>query len=383
MVKEDTGDNASRRSGRKRKAVAVDIHPPKRSTVAVARSTKKPKTSKATNERVSSPSSSLQPAAMPSIPTLPLRNGTSTANLTIPQLGFGTYRLKKDAVTKPLRSALNLGYPLLDTASVYDNEKQIGQLLSSLPATTPTPFITTKLWRSHQGTPQIITSSVSKSLRALQTPHINLYLLHWPGPGAHRFKKHQVPHNWTPQMRIETWKTLTTFLSPETTAPKSSSKTKPPPPTTTTPPKCHAIGVSNFTIRHLQELKQHSPIIPAVNQIECHPFLPQKDLRAYCKREGIIIMAYCSLGEGNKKLLTHPVVTEIAGEAGKTPAQVLLRWGVEHGMVVIPCSTQEGHQRENMDIFEWELGAERMGRLDGLECGVRYGWKGVDPEDVP
>ena len=163
-------------------------------------------------------------------------------------------------------------------------------------------------------------------------------------------------------MRIETWKTMTTFLQTG---------------------ECRAVGVSNFTIRHLEELKRECEVTPAVNQIECHPFLVQKELREYCKKEGIVIMAYCSLGEGDKKLLTHPVILECADAMEKTAVQVLLRWAVEHGMVVIPCSTSEAHQKENMGIFDWELGKDWMSKLDSLDCGVRYGWKGQDPEEVP
>lgn len=141
--------------------------------------------------------------------------------------------------------------------------------------------------------------------------------------------------------------------------------------------KIRAIGVSNFSIRHLEHLKKHSKTKPAVNQIEIHPFLIQSELREYCAKEGIQVMAYCSLGSGDRELLEHPVVVSIAEEMGKTVAQVLLRWGIQHGVIVIPCSTSKAHIEANMRVMDFSLTVGQMGRLDALDKGKRFAWKGV------
>ncbi|KNC98398.1 uncharacterized protein SPPG_06103 [Spizellomyces punctatus DAOM BR117] len=275
--------------------------------------------------------------------------------MDIPQLGLGTYRLKKAAVKAPLRLALECGYTMLDTASVYDNEKEIGQTLQT------NVFITTKLWRSHQSEcPKTIEKHLKASISKLG--HVDLWLLHWPGPGYHRFKKYQVPKDWTPTTRIATWNAMTTLL---------------------TQTHVRAIGVSNFSIRQLQHLATHTSIRPSVNQIEMHPFLIQKELRAYCAQQDIRIMAYCSLGSGDPKLLNHPVVVRVANEVNKSVSQVLLRWAVQHGVIVIPCSTVREHLVENRGVWGWELSEVQMEALDGLDCGKRYAWKGVDPDSVP
>ncbi|KAJ3088660.1 hypothetical protein HK102_008240 [Quaeritorhiza haematococci] len=306
------------------------------------------------------------------IPLIPLVNGCKE-NVTIPQLGFGTYRLKGDLVVAPLRAALELGYPLLDTAWIYDNEREIGTLLSSIdtkskastsstPTSTSPVFVTTKLWRSNQGSEPIVRKHLNTSLKRLGLDCVDLFLLHWPGPGRHLFKRYQIPADWTPATRAETWGAMVSLMNQG---------------------KARAVGVSNFTIRHLEELKKTSSVRPAVNQVELHPFLVQKKLLDYCRKEGIVVMAYCSLGEGDRELLQHPVVKDVAKKVGRTTAQVLLRWGVQHGAVVIPGSTSEEHIRENMDIWDFKIEGEDMGRLDALNKDKRYGWKGQDPETVP
>ncbi|KAJ3291149.1 hypothetical protein HK104_006304 [Borealophlyctis nickersoniae] len=298
---------------------------------------------------------------LPTPPSLALVNGTALAEVTIPQIGFGTYKLKRDAVKVPLRLALEAGYSLIDTASVYENEKEIGATIKGWDRSQI--FVSTKLWRSHQGSPAIVEKYINQSLRKLEVEYLDLLMLHWPGPGEHRFKRYKVPQDWTPSMRLETWKAMVGSMRAG---------------------KVRSVGVSNFTIRHLEELKKISDVKPAVNQVEMHPFLVQKDLLEYCQREGIRIMAYGSLGQGcSLRLLDQRVVREIADKIEKSPAQVLLRWGVEKGMIVIPCSTQKGHIEENLDIWDFSLGAANMSALDGLHVGRRWGWKGVDPETVP
>jgi diketogulonate reductase-like aldo/keto reductase len=289
---------------------------------------------------------------------VPLLHST-IGSVSIPQLGFGTYRLKKDLVKMPLTVALNSGYKMLDTASVYDNEACIGTVLSTI---DKKPFVTTKLWRSHQGGEAIVEKHLNQSLKKLDIPTIDLWLLHWPGPGEHMFKKYPVPANWTPQTRIQTLTAMVNLM-------KSTGKIR-------------AVGVSNFSVRHLTELKK-SGIVPAVNQVELHPFLVQRDLLEYCTKEGIVVMAYCSLGAGDKKLLEHKVVVSLAEKYKKTNAQILLRWAVQKGMVIIPCSTQKSHIEENMDVFTWALSEVDTAVLDALDCGKRGAWKGKDPDTIP
>jgi len=291
-----------------------------------------------------------------------LKNSVASS-LSIPQLGFGTYRLKKEAVENPLALALNAGYTHLDTAWIYDNEAHIARVIASRRKDNKTtPFITTKLWRSHQGGEEVIRKHLNQSLKRLGVDTIDLWLLHWPGPGQHRFKRHEVPRGWTPATRLETWKAMLKILEEGT--------------------KVRSVGVSNFTIRHLEELKKETGVCPSVNQVELHPYLIQTDLLEYCKKEGITVTAYCSLGVGDKKLFNESIIASVANKHNKTPAQVLLRWSIQKGVVVIPCSTSKEHIEENMKVFEWEISAEDMKEIDKLEKGKRYSWQGMDPEKV-
>jgi len=295
-------------------------------------------------------------------PCVGLKNSCD-GSILMPQLGFGTYTLKKERVETPLSLALDAGYNLIDTAWVYENEKNIGNVLTNRRKDNlRIPFITTKLWRSHQGGEEVIRKYLNQSLKKLGAETIDLWLLHWPGPGQHRFKRYEVPKGWTPATRIQTWKAILKILS--------EGK------------KVRSVGVSNFTIRHLEELKRETGVLPSVNQVEMHPFLVQSELLEYCKKEGITVTAYCSLGEGDKKLLNEPTIVSVAKKLHKSTAQVLLRWGIQKGMVVIPCSTSQEHIVENMDVFEWHISEEDMREIDKLDKKKRYGWKGVDPETV-
>ncbi|KAI9099818.1 NADP-dependent oxidoreductase domain-containing protein [Phlyctochytrium arcticum] len=296
--------------------------------------------------------------------TVLLENGLAPTadSISIPRIGFGTYRLKKEAVIAPLATALTCGYNLVDTASIYDNEKQIGQVLSR---GNVTPFVISKLWRSHQGSEEIVRKHLRDSLRKLNLGRpLDMLILHWPGPGEHRFKRYQVPESWTPATRLETWLILQSILQE-----KESS--------------LRSIGVSNFSIRHIQEIIEAGAEKPAINQIEMHPFLIQNEMRAFCKMHGIQVMAYGSLGGSNKALLKHKDVTAIAGECKKSPAQVLLRWALQHEVIIIPSSTNEAHLLENIELLPFKLTEKMMKRLDGLNCGQRWAWKGVDPDTVP
>jgi len=146
--------------------------------------------------------------------------------------------------------------------------------------------------------------------------------------------------------------------------------------------KAKSIGVSNFTVRHFEELRKIERITPMVNQVEFHPMLVQSELMEYCKSRGIVVQAYGSLGEGNKKLLGAKEVVGVGLDYKKSPAQVLLRWGIQHGCVIIPRSSKKRHIRENADLFNFQLTPQEMIILDSLNCNKRFCWKGVNPETI-
>jgi diketogulonate reductase-like aldo/keto reductase len=280
---------------------------------------------------------------------------------SIPQFGFGTYRLKKKAVVEPLSHALSVGVPLVDTAAVYNNEQQIGSVLSGLESEHHSlPYVVTKLWRSDQSNEAArIEQSLRDSLRALRLQHVDCWLLHWPGPGRHVTKHYACPSSWSPAMRVQTVRHMAALIGKG----------------------CNAVGVSNFSVRQLQQLID-AGVCPAINQVECHPFLVQRELRDYCAQHGIVVMAYNSLGQGEKEILEHPVVVRIANEKQRTVAQVLLRWGLQHNMVVIPGSSNKAHIEENTRVFDFSLSEKDMSDLDALDCGKRLAWKGEDPDNV-
>eukprot|EP00667_Euglena_gracilis_P013103 EG_transcript_13503 len=289
--------------------------------------------------------------------TLTLNTGAA-----LPQVGFGTYTLKGDAVRVPLRWALEAGYRLVDTAWIYDNEADVGAVW---PEHCPREqlFLTSKLWRSHQSSavPAVL-ARLRQSLRRLRTDYLDLWLLHWPGPGHHRFQKHQVPQDWTPAMRLDTWRAMEEAQRQGLV---------------------RAIGVSNFTAGHLRELLQHCSTRPAVNQVELHPLLAQQPLREFCHAHGIVLQAYASLGTGNAALLRHETVTAIAAGHGSSAAQVLLRWAVQHRLAVIPRSTQRAHIEANRRLAELRLSEAEMAALDAMDADRRFCWNGVDPATVP
>jgi diketogulonate reductase-like aldo/keto reductase len=195
-------------------------------------------------------------------------------------------------------------------------------------------FVTTKLWNADQGYDSAL-RAFDESLARLDLEHVDLYLLHWPVAG----------------LRLESWRALERLHGEG---------------------RARAIGVSNFLRPHLEELLARAQVVPAVDQIELSPFLQRHDTVAFCRQHGIAIEAYSPLTRGQR--LDHPVVLEVARKAARTPAQVLLRWGVQHGFVVLPKSTRPERIAENAALFDFELAAPEMARLDGLEEGLTTGW---------
>ena len=251
----------------------------------------------------------------------------------MPLFGLGTWPLKGKEVYEAVLRALRLGYRLIDSASLYGNENEIGDALNDTKVPRDEIFITTKVWNDEQGFENTL-KAFEKSLGRLKLDYIDLYLMHWPVSGV----------------RNETWRALETIYNSG---------------------KVHAIGVSNYTIRHLDELIGTSSSLPMVNQIEFSPFLFQKELMEYFQAKNIIMEAYSPLTRGRK--LGNKTVKEISKKYNKTPAQVLIRWGLQHSIVEIPKSGNEKHLIENADVFDFSLEENDMTALDSLNEDFRLG----------
>ncbi|XP_054719112.1 glyoxal reductase-like [Uloborus diversus] len=270
---------------------------------------------------------------------------------------LGTFLLKSPDVFSITEAALEQGYRLIDTAAVYKNESAIGEVLRKVNSKNilrSDVFITSKLGPAYQGTEKAAVAA-SLSLEALQLSHLDLYLIHWPGSSG---MKPDNPLN--AELRKQTWLQLEILYNEG---------------------KFKAIGISNYTIAHIQELLQYCSVVPAVLQIEVHPYLTQTAIRKFCVDNGIHVQAYSSIGSksGCSELLSDSTVMEIAEHHGKTPAQVLLRWAIEHGMSVIPKTSNLGRLKENMNIFDFSLSSAEVQRLDNLNRDEHFCWnpKGV------
>ena len=278
---------------------------------------------------------------------------TSMANLNIqstvklnndvrmPILGLGVYQSPPGRVTRnAVNFALRVGYRHVDTARIYGNEADVGEAVRESGVPRGDLFIATKLWNSDQGYDSTL-RACEASLKRLGLDYLDLYLVHFP----------------VPDVRKESWRAMETLLKKG---------------------RCRAIGVSNFTIRHLEELIGESHVIPSVNQVEFHPFLYQKELLEYCQMKGIQVEAYSPLARGER--LKHPRIISLATKYSKTPAQLMIRWGIQHGLVVIPKSTREERIRENSQVFDFDISDDDMRSLDSLNEDLRLNW---DPTNVP
>ena len=256
-------------------------------------------------------------------------------------LGLGVYQSPPGRVTRnAVNFALRVGYRHVDTARIYGNEADVGEAVREGGVPRGDLFVTTKLWNSDQGYDSTL-RACEASLKRLGLDYLDLYLVHFP----------------VPDVRKESWSAMETLLKKG---------------------RCRAIGVSNFTIRHLEELIEESHVIPSVNQVEFHPFLYQKELLKYCQRKGIQVEAYSPLARGER--LKHPRIISLATRYSKTPAQLMIRWGIQHGLVVIPKSTREERIRENSQVFDFDISDDDMRSLDSLNEDLRLNW---DPTNVP
>ncbi|TMI21996.1 aldo/keto reductase [Candidatus Bathyarchaeota archaeon] len=269
-------------------------------------------------------------------PFAKLNNG-----IMIPRLGLGVYQSPPGEVTQgAVEYALKVGYRHIDTARIYGNESDVGAALCKSGIKREDMFITTKLWNSDQGYETAL-KACDDSLKRLGLKYLDLYLIHWP----------------VPEVRNESWDALTKLLKDG---------------------KCRSIGVSNYTIQHLTELLEDADVVPMVNQVEFSPFLYQKQLLDYCEKNKIQVEAYSPLTQGAK--LNHPTIQQIAKKHGKTPAQVLLRWSLQHNLVTIPKSVREERIKENSQVFDYNLTSEDMRVLDSLDENFRNSW---DPTNAP
>jgi diketogulonate reductase-like aldo/keto reductase len=262
--------------------------------------------------------------------TLALSTGAA-----IPQVGLGVWQSPKGAGTQDaVIAALRHGYRHVDTARIYGNEKDVGEALRKSGVPRADLFVTTKLWNDDQGYDSAL-RAFDASLGRLALDYVDLYLIHWPVAGK----------------RKESWRALERIFEEK---------------------RARAIGVSNFLVPHLEELLKDAKVVPAVDQIELHPFLQHKETVQLCAAKGIVVEAYSPLTHGQR--MGHPVVVEVAKSVGRSPAQVLLRWGIQHGLVVLPKSVREERIAENIGLFDFTLDTDAMKKLDGLEEGLATGW---------
>jgi methylglyoxal/glyoxal reductase len=266
--------------------------------------------------------------------TTTLHNGVK-----MPWFGLGVFKVKEGSeVVDSVKAALKNGYKSIDTAAVYKNEEGVGQALKEAGVAREELFITTKVWNSDQGYESTL-QAFETSLEKLGLDYLDLYLVHWPVAGKYK----------------ETWKALEKLYKDG---------------------RVRAIGVSNFHVHHLKDLMADAEIKPMVNQVEYHPHLAQTELLEFCKAEGIQMEAWSPLKQG--ELLSEPTIVEIAEKHGKSPAQIILRWDLQNGVVTIPKSIKEHRIIENADIFDFELSTEDMDRLNSLNKDERVG---PDPDN--
>ncbi|WP_026927293.1 aldo/keto reductase [Granulicoccus phenolivorans] len=267
------------------------------------------------------------------VPDLVLNDGH-----TIPQLGFGVWQISSDDIVPALRTALETGYRHIDTAAIYGNEEGVGQAIRESGIPREELFITTKLWNDrHTDAP----AALAESLEKLGLDQVDLYLIHWAVPGTY----------------VQAWLALEDLQRQGLT---------------------RSIGVSNFLEHHLTDVLEAGSVVPAVNQIEVHPSHTRPHLRAFNDEHGILTQSWSPLGRNHD--IGNPLITHIAEEVGRTPAQVILRWHLQNDLIVFPRSVTPSRIRENIALFDFELTTEQKEAIDGLNRDNRVGG---DPENPP
>ncbi|MFC9599086.1 aldo/keto reductase [Peribacillus butanolivorans] len=267
--------------------------------------------------------------------TITLHNGVK-----MPQLGFGVFKVKNGSETvESVKKAIEVGYRSIDTAAIYENEEGVGQAIRESGISREELFITSKVWNTDQGYETTL-QAFDDSLKRLGLEYLDLYLIHWPGKDKY----------------LETWKALEKLYNEG---------------------KVKSIGVSNFHVHHLEKLLENSEIKPVVNQIELHPLLTQVEIRDYCEKHDIKVEAWSPLGRGS--LIEEPTINHIAKKHGKSSAQVLIRWHLQHEIVVIPKSITPSRIEENAQVFDFSLSLNEMNQIDALNKNERFG---SNPDEI-
>lgn len=267
---------------------------------------------------------------------------TLNNGVRMPQLGFGVFQLPPEETVTAVRQAIDAGYRSIDTAAMYNNEREVGRAVAASDVPREELFITTKLWNSDHGYDPAI-KAFEASLDRLGLDYLDLYLIHWPRPGADQY--------------VDTWRALEKLHADG---------------------RIRAIGVSNFQPAHLRRLMEETATVPAVNQIELHPYLQQRELRAFDAEHDIATEAWSPLAKGGE-LLNEPAVAGIAERLGVTPAQVVVRWHLQLGNIVIPKSRTPERIVSNADVFGFELSDADMTAIASLDQGQRLG---PDPDTL-
>jgi 2,5-diketo-D-gluconate reductase A len=267
------------------------------------------------------------------VPRIRLNDGT-----VIPQLGLGVFQVPNEQVAEVVRYGFEAGYRSIDTAAGYRNEEGVGEAIASSGLPREEIFVTTKLANSDHGYDAAL-KAFEQSLNKLKLDYVDLYLIHWPLPGQDKY--------------VDTWRAFEKLQEDGL---------------------ARSIGVSNFLIPHLERLFDETDVLPSVNQIEIHPALQQQELRHFCLDHDIVPEAYSPLAQG--EVLREPAIQELAGKHRKTPAQVILRWHIQEGNIVIPKSVTPARIKENIEIFDFELTKEDMRVFERLDTGLRIG---LDP----
>jgi len=272
------------------------------------------------------------------VPIIELNNG-----VRIPQLGLGVYQVPPEETAATVKTALDIGYRHIDTAEMYGNEKGVGEGIRNAGIERGEVFVTSKLNNGFHK-PDDARRAFDKTLADLGFDYVDLFLIHWPLPTLYDGDY------------VSTWKTLEEFAKDG---------------------RARSIGVSNFQVAHLERLAQETDTVPAVNQIEVHPYLVNDEVRAYGREHGIETEAWSPIAQG--RVLDDPVVTRIAEAVGRTPAQVVLRWHIQRGDIVFPKSSNEKRLKDNFALFDFELGDDQLTELTGLDRG-EDGRTGPNPD---
>ncbi|WP_416149265.1 aldo/keto reductase [Salipaludibacillus sp. HK11] len=263
---------------------------------------------------------------------------TLNNGLKMPQLGFGVWQVKDDEATPAVKNAIETGFRSIDTAMIYKNERGVGKAISESNIPREELFITTKVWNGDQGYEKTL-KAFDDSLERLGLNYIDLYLIHWPTPDFDNY--------------VDTYRAMEKLYKDG---------------------RVKAIGVCNFDIDHLQRILDECEITPVINQVECHPFFAQNELKLFCKKHDIYVEAWSPLMQGGE-VLNHPIVQGLARDHNKTGAQIIIRWHLQNETIVIPKSVTPSRIEENFSVFDFELTDDEMEIINNLDRGTRTGAK--------